>query len=168
MRHHFLSRFIALLCLCFMPTLADAHEFKIGSLEIGHPWTRATPGGADVAGGFLKITNTGTEDDRLISLSIEGIARSEIHEMAMKDGMMTMRPLKDGLPVPAGSTVELKPGSFHVMMMGLTKPFTEGEMIKGTITFEKAGTASIEFKVEAAGANPAEKHQHGAAAAPSN
>ena len=156
-----LSRLVALLSLVLVSSLGFAHGFKVGSLEIGHPWTRATPKGADVAGGFLKITNNGTEDDRLVSVSVDGIQRVEIHEMKTENGVMSMRPLKDGLLIPAGATVELKPGSFHVMMFGLTQPFVEGSMVKGKITFEKAGSADLEFKVEPVGANPAEKHQHG-------
>lgn len=160
MRTLFLSRFVALLSLVLVPSLVFAHGFKVGSLEIGHPWTRATPKGAEVAGGFLKITNNGTEDDRLLSISVEGLARVEIHEMKTENGVMSMRPLKDGLLIPAGATVELKPGSFHVMMFGLTQPFVEGTMVKGKITFEKAGSAELEFKVEPVGANPSEQHQH--------
>ncbi len=155
-----LSRIIALLALLLVPTLVLAHGFKLGALEVGHPWTRATPNGADVAGGFLKITNTGPVDDRLVSVTVEGIARVEIHEMKTENGVMSMRPLKDGLLIPAGTTVELKPGSYHIMMMGLSKRFIEGEMVKGIVTFEKAGSAEIGFKVEAVGANPSETHQH--------
>lgn len=155
-----ISRMIALLSLLLLPSLASAHGFKLGALEIAHPWTRATPNGAEVAGGFLRITNTGTDDDRLVSVTVEGIARVEIHEMKTENGVMSMRPLKDGLLIPAGATVELKPGSYHIMMMGLSQSFVEGTMVKGHITFEKAGSTEIEFKVEAVGANPAEKHQH--------
>ena len=155
-----ISRIIALVSLILVPTFVSAHGFKLGALEIGHPWTRATPNGAEVAGGFLKITNTGTVDDRLVSVSVEGIARVEIHEMKTENGVMSMRPLKDGLLIPASATVELKPGSYHIMMMGLSKRFIEGEMVKATVTFEKAGSAEIGFKVEAVGANPSETHQH--------
>ena len=160
MRFMSVARIIALLSLLLVPTFVSAHGFKLGALEIGHPWTRATPNGAEVAGGFLKITNTGTEDDRLVSVTVDGIAHVQIHEMKMENGMMSMRPLKDGLLIPAGATVELKPGSYHIMMMGLSQSFVEGTMVKGRITFEKAGSADIEFKVEAVGANPAETHQH--------
>lgn len=161
MRSLSITRIVALLSLLLIPTFVFAHGFKLGSLEIGHPWTRATPNGAEVAGGFLTITNTGTSDDKLIAVEVEGIAHVQLHEMKTENGVMSMRPLKDGLPIPAGEKVELKPGSFHIMMMGLSQPFVEGTMVKGKIIFEKAGSADIEFKVEAAGANPAEKHQHG-------
>jgi len=161
MRFSAFARFAAFLSLILLPVTVMAHGFKLGTLEIGHPWTRATPNGAEVAGGFLKITNNGNEDDRLVSVTVDGIARVEIHEMKTENGVMSMRPLKDGLPIPAGATVELEPGSFHVMMFGLSQRFVEGTMVKGKISFEKAGSADIEFKVEAVGANPAEQHQHG-------
>ena len=129
-----------------------AHEFKVGDLVIGHPWSRATPAGAKVAAGYLKITNNGTEADRLVAVSAEIAAKGEIHEMAVDDkGVMTMRPLADGVEIPAGETVELKPGSFHLMFMPLGQPAVEGERFKGTLTFEKAGTVDVEFAVESMG-----------------
>lgn len=135
---------------------AAAHGYKAGALEISHPWARATPPAAKVAGGFLKVTNTGTTDDVLVSASAPSISgRVEIHEMAVTDGVMTMRPLKDGLPVKAGETVELKPGSFHIMFMELKKPLVEGESVPGSVTFRDAGTVEVSFKVEALAARTA-------------
>mgnify|MGYP003339302892 CR=1 FL=1 len=170
MRYSALAGLAARFSLLFLllPATVMAHGFKLGTLEIGHPWTRATPGGADIAGGFLKITNNGPEDDRLVSVAVDGIARVEIHEMKTENGVMSMRQMKDGILIPAGTTVELKPGSYHIMIFGLSQPFVEGTMVKGKITFEKAGSADIEFKVEAVGANPAEKHQHGPATTTTN
>ena len=136
---------------------AQSHEYKVGSLEIGHPWTRATPKGATVAGGYLKITNKGDALDRLIAASFELAPRVEIHEMAMTGGTMRMRPLANGLEIKPGQTVELKPESFHVMFMGLQKPLEKGQRIKGTLTFEKAGKVDVEFVVEAMG-TPAPAH----------
>lgn len=132
---------------------ASAHEYKVGPIEIGHPWTRATPKGASVAGGYLKITNTGTQPDTLTGGSAEGAGRVEIHEMSMEGGVMKMRPLP-GLTVKPGETVELKPGSYHVMLMDLKGPIQQGKNVKGTLTFEKAGKVEIEYAVEAAGSSP--------------
>src|SRR5690606_26613858 len=92
-----------------------AHEFKFGDLEIGHPWSRATPHGAQVAGGYMTITNQGSSADRLVSVSSDISDKAEIHEMAVKDGVMTMRPVEGGLEIPAGATIELKPGGYHLM-----------------------------------------------------
>jgi copper(I)-binding protein len=132
---------------------AFAHEFKAGDIEIEHPWSRATPAGAKVAAGYLKLTNEGSTADRLVSVTGAIAGKSEIHEMAVDgNGVMTMRELKDGVEVPAGATVELKPGSFHIMFMDLKEPAREGEHFKGTLTFEKAGTVDVEFAVDKMGA----------------
>lgn len=134
---------------------ANATDYKAGSLEIGQPWTRVTPKNAPVAGGYLKITNTGTTPDRLLGGSVEVAKRFEIHEMKMDGGVMKMRELKDGLEIPPGATVELKPGSYHIMMMNLSRPLAKGDRIKGTLTFEKAGKVDVEFAVEGIGGSPA-------------
>jgi copper(I)-binding protein len=138
-----------------------AHEFKAGDLTIGHPWTRATPGGAKVAGGYLKVTNGGKKADRLIGVAAEGVETVELHDMAVVDNIMTMREIKGGLEIKPGETVELTPGGHHIMMMGLKAPFKEGQMIKGTLKFENAGTVAVEFKVEALAAKESDgDHEH--------
>ncbi len=127
---------------------AFAHGYKIGQLEIGHPWARMTPAGAKVGGGYLAIENKGTEPDRLVSVTAEIADRAEIHEMTVKDGVMNMRMLADGIEIPAGGEVKLAPGGYHLMLIGLKQPLKEGERFKGTLTFAKAGTVDVEFKVE--------------------
>ena len=139
---------------------AHAHDYKVGTLQIVHPWSRATPKGASVAAGYMTITNTGTEPDRLIGGSSPVAGRVEVHEMSMDGGVMKMRPLKDGLELKPGQTVELKPGSFHVMMLDLKEPVKMGDRVKGTLTFEKAGAVDVEYAVVAAGASPGGKSEH--------
>src|SRR3954451_23749732 len=102
--------FAAALILAIGP--AAAHEFKAGSIEIKHPWSRATPKGSEVAGGFMKLINTGTEPDRLIGGATANAGKFEIHESAMEGGVMKMRPLPKGIEIKPGQTVELKAGSF--------------------------------------------------------
>jgi periplasmic copper chaperone A len=138
---------------------AFAHDYTVGPLKIDHPWARATPKGASVAGGYLKITNNGTTPDRLIGGSTDAAKKFEIHEMSMDGGVMKMRELPDGLVIPPGATVELKPGSYHVMMTGIAKPLMKGDHVKASLTFEKAGKVEVEFYVEAVGANATE-HMH--------
>lgn len=148
---------------------AFAHEYKIGSLEIEHPWARMTPAGAKVGGGYLTIENEGKEADRLVSATAEVAGRVEIHEMAVKDGVMTMRMLPDGLEIPAGGEAKLAPGGFHLMLMDLKQPLKEGESFKGTLTFAKAGTVNVSFKIEGmagpkgseAAGQDGHSHQHG-------
>jgi copper(I)-binding protein len=134
--------------LAILTTPVFAHEFTVGSLKIGHPWVRATPKGASVGGGYLKITNTGTQPDRLVSGSSDAAAKFEIHEMSMDGGVMKMRMMPNGIVVKPGETVELKPGGLHVMFVNLKKPFVEGERIKGTLVFEKAGKVDVEYVVD--------------------
>ena len=128
-----------------------ARRYKIGALVIEAPWTRATPAGARVAGGYLKVTNTGQQPDRLVGGSLPVAASVEIHEMTMTDGVMRMRKL-DGLRIQPGQTIELKPGSFHVMFMGLREGLKEKQSIKGTLVFETAGTVEVEYAVAPIGA----------------
>jgi len=133
---------------------AAAQEFKAGPLEIDQPWSRATPKGAKVAAGYLTIKNTGTDPDRLVSVTSPAAGKSEIHEMSMEKGVMKMRPVPGGVEIKPGETVELKPGSFHIMMTGLKSPIERGKPFKASLTFEKAGPVEVEFAVVAAGASP--------------
>ena len=144
--------------LAFIAATATAHEYKLGALEIKHPWSRATPKGASVAGGYLKIINTGTTPDRLIGGSVAVAGKFEIHEMRLVNGVMQMRPLANGIEIKPGQTVELKPGSYHLMFVDLKTPFEQGKRVKGTLIFEKAGSIEIEYVVEAVGASPCPHH----------
>lgn len=133
---------------------------KAGALVIEQPWTRATPGGAKVAGGYLKITNTGSQPDRLMGGSFAASGRFEVHEMAMEGSVMKMRQLSEGLTIPPGGTVELKPGGYHVMFLDLREPLKEGQTVKGTLVFEKAGTVEVTYSVQGMGARGAAGHKH--------
>ena len=124
---------------------------KVGDLTIDTPWLRATPGGAQVAGGYVKVTNGGSTPDRLIGTSIEGADRGEVHEMTTENGVMKMRAI-DGMTIAPGQTIELKPGGFHLMFLGLKAPLRQGQSIKGTLVFEKAGSVNVVFPVGAIGA----------------
>jgi periplasmic copper chaperone A len=124
-----------------------AHEFKLGDIEIGHPWSKATIPGARVAGGFMKITNHGTAPDRLIKILSDAAGLVQVHEMKVENGMMKMGEVPGGVEIAPGATVELAPAGLHVMFMGLKQPFKEGEMVKAVLSFEKAGDIEVEFKV---------------------
>ncbi|MEZ2332469.1 copper chaperone PCu(A)C [Mesorhizobium sp. RCC_202] len=128
-----------------------AHEFKVGDLEIEHPWSRATPPGAKVAGGYFTVVNKGSAPDRLLSISSDISDKAELHEMGVKDGVMTMRPVSGGLEIPAGGKVALKPGAYHLMFTGLRRQPKQGEKFPATLTFEKAGSVKVEFAVEGMG-----------------
>ena len=118
--------------LALVANVASAHEYKAGSLEIKHPWARATPKGAAVAGGYMTIINSGTSPDRLVGFSSPAAGKFEIHEMSMDNGVMKMRPLPNGIEIKPGETIALKPGSYHLMFMDLKQPFEQGKRVKGT------------------------------------
>lgn len=140
---------------------ALAQDYTAGPLKIEQPWTRATPAGAKVAGGYVAVTNTGSAPDRLLGGSSEIAGKVEIHEMAVNNGVMTMRGLPDGVELKPGAKTELKPGGYHIMFMDLKRQLKEGEKVKGTLTFEKAGPVPVEFSVQSVGARtPAEAHKH--------
>ncbi|MDR3374117.1 MAG: copper chaperone PCu(A)C [Ancalomicrobiaceae bacterium] len=139
--------------------LALAHEYKLGSLEIVHPWTRATPAGAKTGGGYLTIVNKGAAD-KLVSAASDVAGKVELHEMGVKDGVMMMKPLPDGVAVPANGKVEFKPGGYHVMFLDLKAPFKKGDKVKVHLTFEKAGAADVDFEVAGVGETAPAEHEH--------
>src|SRR5437870_13732383 len=138
----------------FAVTAASAADYKAGSLDISNPWSRATPKGSSVAAGYMKITNSGSTPDRLISGSSDIASKFEVHEMRMENGVAKMRPVTGGLEIKPGETVELKPGSFHVMFVGLKKPLSAGDHFKATLVFEKAGSVDIDYDVRTMGSQP--------------
>ncbi len=135
-----------------VPQYALAHGYKIGDLAIGHPWSRATPGGAKIGGGYLTVTNSGTSPDKLTGGSLSIADHVEFHEMKMDGGVMRMRPIEGGITISPGETVKFEPNGNHVMFMGLKEPLKEGTMVKGQLIFEKAGAVDVEYKVDAIGA----------------
>lgn len=132
------------------PALAD--EVKAGDLVITQAWSRATPGGAKIGGGYLTIENKGTAPDRLIGVAGEVAGKIEVHEMAMNNGVMTMRPLDKGLTIEPGKTVKLAPGGYHLMMFDLKNPLKQGDKVPVTLEFEKAGKVTVSLDVQGIGA----------------
>jgi periplasmic copper chaperone A len=133
---------------------------RVGDLHIEAPWVRATPPGASVSGGFLVIRNRGDRDDRLVSATSSAVTRVEMHEMRHEDGMMKMRPLRDGIAIPAGSEVTLQPGGYHLMMIEPKQPFAGGDVVVASLHFEHAGDVEVAFRVRGAGATADSGHHH--------
>ena len=136
------------------PAIADemskghkSEPVTAGDLHLSGLWARAMLPGQKAGGGFLGVTNNGSADDRLVGVSTPSAARAEIHEMAVVDDVMKMRPLDDGLVIPAGKTVEFKPGGLHLMFMAVSEPFKEGGMVPVTVSFEKAGDVPVMLQV---------------------
>lgn len=141
---------IAALLIVLLP--AQAADVMVGQMKISAPWARATPKGASVGGGYMTITNMGTESDRLDGGATGVAAGLEIHEMKMDNGVMKMRPVTGGLEIKPGETVTLKPGGYHLMFTGLKQALKQGEHVKATLNFAKAGKAEVDFTVQGMGA----------------
>jgi periplasmic copper chaperone A len=146
----------ALYSIAFMAILVAAPvraaEVRVGDLVITQAWSRATPGGAKVGGGYLTIENRGGTPDRLIGGSADVASKVQVHEMSVNNGVMTMRPLDGGLVIEPGKTVKLAPGGLHLMLLDLKGGLKEGEKLPLTLEFEKAGKVSIVFDVGGIGA----------------
>ena len=140
----------ALVAILALP--AFALDYKLGAIEIGHPWSRATPPTAESGGGFLAITNTGTTPDRLIAVKSPAADKVEIHEMKMDGNVMRMREVEKGLEILPGKSVALAPGGYHLMMMGLKAPLKQGTQVPVTLVFERAGAIDVQLSVEGMGA----------------
>src|ERR1700737_2544533 len=150
----FITRAIACATILasFLAPPARAEEVKAGDLVITQAWSRATPGGAKVAGGFLTIENKGSAPDRLIGGSADVAGKVQVHEMAVNNGVMTMRPLDNGLTIEPGKTVKLAPGGYHLMLLDLKSPLKQGDRLPVTLEFEKAGKVKLSFDVQGVGA----------------
>lgn len=122
------------------------------SIAVEQPWSRATPSGAKTGAVYLTIDNKSGTPDKLTGASSNVADKLQIHEMKVENGVMQMREITGGLPVPANGSVVLKPGSYHVMLIGLKKPLTAGETFPLTLTFAKAGNISVTVPVQSMGA----------------
>ncbi|MPT49208.1 MAG: copper chaperone PCu(A)C [Sphingobium sp.] len=127
---------------------AHAHDYKQGAISIAHPWARQTAPSQKVGGSFMTISNSAKSGDKLLSATSSIAEKVEIHTMTMENGVMKMRPVSGGLDVPAGGRLELKPGSYHIMFIGLKAPLKLGEMLPLTLHFQHAGKAQVKIKVE--------------------
>lgn len=134
-----------------MGDATDGAATTIGDIAISSGWARAMLPGQPAGGGYLTISNKGTEADRLLSVSTPAAGKAEVHEMKMTNDVMTMRPVSGALEIPAGGAVELKPGGLHLMFMQVKTPFAEGATVPLTLEFEKAGKVDIVLPVKKAG-----------------
>jgi copper(I)-binding protein len=144
---------VLLVAASLAATPSFARDYRIGSIEIVEPWSRATPSTAPSAGGFLTLTNKGDAPDRLVAIESPAAKQAELHQMKMDGTIMRMRELENGIVLAPGQTVELKPGGFHVMFIGLKAPFVKDQNVAATLVFEKAGRIDVEFQVDALGAS---------------
>jgi len=152
---------ITMLLLLSGAAAEAAEDAKGGAISVKDAWSRATPEGAEVGVGYLTITNDGDAPDRLVSADAEFAGQAEIHQMKMESDVMLMRPVPDGVIIPAKGTVAFSPDSYHLMFMGLKGPLKEGDTVAGSLTFEHAGKVPVAFHVESMGASgPDAAHHH--------
>jgi copper(I)-binding protein len=159
----FIRRLMCGVALMLASLAASAHSYKIGPIGIDHPWARPTVTGQPVGGAYMKIANKGAAD-RLLSATTAVAAAVQMHTMAMDGDVMTMREV-DAVDLPAGQTVEFKPGGFHLMLMGLKAPLKSGDKFAVTLRFEKAGEVVVTVRVESVAATsgaaaPGGQHSH--------
>lgn len=143
---------------------AQAHEYKVGDLQIGHPYARSTVPGQPAGGAYLSITNQGKSGDKLISMSSPVAKSTELHTMAMEGNVMKMREVDGNLEIKPGQEIKMQPGNgYHIMLMGLSQPLKAGDKIPLTLTFEKSGKVEVSLHVEDAAAakdGKAGEHAH--------
>lgn len=132
-------------------------------ITVEEPWIRATAPGQTVAGGYMKLKSG--KSSALVGVNTTLTARAEIHEMSMDGGVMKMRAVPK-IDLPAGKTVELKPGGYHLMLMNLERPLRDGETVPITLVFEGPDRKREEVQVNArvrdvrAGVHGDMKHGH--------
>jgi periplasmic copper chaperone A len=146
------SAVLSVCVLSYFTAPARAEEVRAGDLVITQAWSRATPGGAKVGGGYLTIENKGSVPDRLIGGSADVADKIQVHEMATNNGVMTMRPLDKGLVIEPGKTVKLAPGGYHLMLLDLKSPLKQGDKLPVTLNFERAGKVTLSLDVQGIGA----------------
>jgi len=142
-------RWILLTAILFA-TLALAHSYEKGELQIRHPWARATPPGTTVGVGYFEIRNTGKEPDRLLSATSPAARQVEMHVSEHAGEVARMRQLR-AFEVPARERLTLEPNGAHLMLVDLVQPLKKGERFPMKLRFERAGEIDIEFEVQELG-----------------
>jgi len=140
-----------LLVLLFVPVAPAAHEYGKGGITVAHPWARATPGGVKVGGAYLEIKAAAGKGDRLVAARSPVAGSAEIHSHTVDGGVVRMVRV-DGVAVGGGKSLVLAPGAYHIMLVDLKQPLKEGDLVKLTLVFEKAGEIEVDATVEPVGA----------------
>jgi hypothetical protein len=134
-------------------TAAFSHGYTIGQLEIGHPYAFVMHADEETGIGFLNITNSGKNDDRLIGISspsAQAIILQDVHHQEAPQGLI----------VPAGDVLTLQPGGGHIVFQHVHAPFKLGDHIPGTLHFQQAGDIEVEFKISLPGLGSATQQDH--------
>ena len=144
--------------VAFTPATAVATDYPLHDLRIEHPYARPTPPGARSGAAYFTIRNLGNAGDRLVGVASPVSKSAQVHSMTMDGNVMRMRALPS-LDIPPNASVTLGPGSYHVMLVGLSHPLAAGDKVPLTLTFEKAGKVDVSADVEAGAIGaPAQRH----------
>ncbi|MEX1034954.1 MAG: copper chaperone PCu(A)C [Sneathiella sp.] len=135
-----------------------SHAAEVNGMAVTEAWARERPANAMMGGAFLTLKNSEGETDRLVAASSPVADKVEIHNSVMKEGVMSMMHMEE-LVIEPGETVMLKPGGFHIMLMGLKKPLTKGSEFPLTLTFARAGAITVPVHVKDAGNMGMHKHE---------
>jgi len=144
MRH----RFPGLLLVGLLALPAAAHRYELGTLTIGHPWSRPTAPGMSMGVAYLTITNNGKVPDALVAASTPAATRVEFHQTSYADGMARMRPLQEIVIAP-GESLKIEPGGIHLMLVDLHSALAIGKPVPLTLEFRVAGRITVELSVAA-------------------
>jgi periplasmic copper chaperone A len=150
-----ISKLVFMAALIAAAPAAFAQGSGNSTIAVEQPWARATPAGAMSGAAYMTLANKTSAADSLTGASSDAAAKVQIHEMKVVNGVMQMREVAGGLAIPANGSVTLKPGGYHVMLIGLKKPLVAGQSFPLTLTFAKAGNISVTVPVQAMGATSA-------------
>jgi periplasmic copper chaperone A len=135
-----------------------AKDTTVGSITIVKPWARATPAVVKNSAAYMTLNNAGAAD-KLIAVTGDVAKEIQIHTMATEDGVMKMREV-NSIDVAANGTTELKPGGFHIMLIGLKEGLKEGQKFPLKLKFEKAGEVTVDVMAGGVGGQVSPMHKH--------
>ncbi|PWB94887.1 copper chaperone PCu(A)C [Methylosinus sporium] len=123
------------------------------AIEVERAWCATPPKGVRIGACYLALRNDGKIEDRLLGVEAEAAGRVELHVTKVADGVGRMRPLADGVDLPPESVVDFREKGYHLMLVDLRGPLAEGETMRGTLRFERAGPRPVLFHIERPGAH---------------
>jgi periplasmic copper chaperone A len=149
---------LAVVAALAIPAGAYGHEYKLGELTIEHPWSRASIGAAKASAAYMEMVNEGTTPDLLIAVSSPIAEHVQLHTNLIEGGVLKMRPL-EAVEISPGEPTILQPGGIHIMLMGLKAPLKEGDTFPLKLTFERAGTITVQVIVQGMDMNGGGDHE---------
>jgi copper(I)-binding protein len=141
-----------------MTAPAFAHDFKVGAIQIDHPYSRPVPNMRTPGIAYMTIANKGEKADRLIAASSPAVGRIELHANLMDGNVMRMRPV-EAIDLPAAGVLRLQPGGrWHLMLIDLVKPLQVGDKFPLTLKFRDAGDVTVEIEVQRVSGSQGHSH----------